>query len=49
MKCRDCRYMEWFPGDTYMCLNPDSMNYMVETGLCCEDDCPDGEEDDDEW
>lgn len=27
----------------YMCTNEKSMNYGEYTGICCEDDCDDGE------
>lgn len=43
MKCRECKYMEDFGEGFYRCTNHDSENYMTETGLCCEDDCDDGE------
>ena len=43
MKCYECIYMENFGEGFYRCTNHDSMNYMMETGICCEDDCDDGE------
>ena len=45
MKCRDCRFMQDVGAGLYVCSNENSMNYMEYTGLCCEDDCEDGEED----
>ena len=27
----------------YRCTNHDSVMYMTYTGICCEDECPDGE------
>ena len=43
MKCRDCIYMEDFGDGLHRCTNHDSTNYMTYTGVCCEDDCADGE------
>lgn len=42
MKCRECKYMDEFEDGLYRCTNHDSINYMIYTGLCCEDDCEDG-------
>lgn len=45
MKCRDCKYLEPIGTNSlYVCKNKDSQNYGSYTGLCCEDDCEDGEE-----
>lgn len=30
-------------GDLYICVNGKSENFGNYTGLCCEDDCEDGE------
>lgn len=47
MKCRDCKWMysneSMSPGE-YICVNGKSANFGDFTGLCCEDDCEDGEE-----
>lgn len=43
MKCRECKYMDEFEDGLYRCTNHDSINYMIYTGICCEDDCEDGE------
>ncbi|MGN0415987.1 MAG: hypothetical protein ACI4FX_10935 [Agathobacter sp.] len=45
MKCIDCMYIEEV-GDSglYICTNKNSQNYGEYTGLCCEDECDDGEE-----
>ena len=43
MKCRECKFMDYFGGGLYRCTNHDSQNYMCYTGLCCEDECEDGE------
>ena len=43
MKCYECIYMENFGEGFYRCTNHDSTNYMTETGICCEDECDDGE------
>ena len=44
MKCWDCKYMESCgEGDLYVCANPQSANYGEFTGICCEDECEDGE------
>lgn len=42
MKCRECVFMDDFGEGYYRCTNHDSVNYMTETGLCCEDECDDG-------
>lgn len=45
MVCRDCAYMkevEDAPG-LYRCGNTKSDRWNEWTGLCCEDECPDGE------
>lgn len=45
MKCRDCKYLEDYgENGLYICNNSNSDNYKEFTGLCCEDDCEDGEE-----
>lgn len=48
MKCRDCKWM--YTNETmdglYVCVNGKSDNFMQFTGICCEDECEDGEE---EW
>lgn len=45
MKCRDCKYMdEVGESGLYICTNEESQNFMEYTGICCEDDCEDGEE-----
>lgn len=44
MKCRECMWMiEVFGTDLYVCANPKSDNFGNYTGVCCEDDCKDGE------
>lgn len=47
IKCRDCKYC--YTNDSmdglYICVNGHSENFGEYTGLCCEDDCEDGEED----
>lgn len=43
MKCRECVFMGDFGGGLYRCTNHDSDNYMTYTGVCCEDECEDGE------
>jgi len=43
MVCRECKYMHCVESNLYQCGNPESQMYMEYTGLCCEDDCPDGE------
>ena len=47
MKCRDCNwcYTNETMGELYICVNGKSENFGAYTGLCCEDDCPDGEGD----
>lgn len=49
MKCRDCKYMytNETMGSLYVCVNMRADNFLEYTGLCCEDDCEYGEEDDD--
>ncbi len=46
MKCRDCKWM--YTNETMnglsICVNLNSKNFGEFTGLCCEDECPDGEE-----
>lgn len=56
MKCRDCKWMysNETMGDLYICVNGKSENLGNFTGICCEDDCDDGEswggdDDDDDW
>ena len=45
MVCRKCVYMESIGSNAlYICTNENSENYMEYTGLCCEDECDDGEE-----
>ena len=46
MKCRNCKYMEPAPegNGLYVCANEQSDNFGAYTGLCCEDDREDGEE-----
>ena len=45
MVCRNCVYMESVGSNgLYICTNENSENYMEYTGLCCEDECDDGEE-----
>ncbi len=48
MKCRDCKYM--YTNDTmdgmYICVNGNSGNLGNFTGICSEDECDEGEEDD---
>lgn len=47
MKCRDCKWCytnETMGNDLYICVNGHSENFGEYTGLCCEDDCEDGEE-----
>lgn len=47
MKCMDCKYMTLVNTDgLYICTNENSQNFMEYTGLCCEDECEDGEKDD---
>lgn len=45
MICRECKFMQEV-GDSglYICSNKDSDNFGEYTGLCCEDECEDGEE-----
>jgi hypothetical protein len=43
MKCRECAYMSEFEDGLYRCTNHDSTNYMMYTGICCEDECEDGD------
>lgn len=43
MKCRECTFMSDFGDGLYRCTNHDSIHYMEYTGVCCEDECPDGE------
>ena len=47
MKCRDCKwyYGNEIMGSLYICVNGESENFAEFTGLCCEDDCEDGEMD----
>ena len=44
MKCRDCIFMEYVGDGLYICTNEDSQNFMEYTGICCEDECEDGQE-----
>ena len=46
MKCRNCKWMysNETMGDLYICVNGNSENFGEYTGLCCEDECEDGEE-----
>lgn len=45
MKCRDCKYMEPVGSSgLYICTNENSENFMKYKGICCEDECGDGEE-----
>ena len=45
MKCRDCKWM--YSNETmdglYICVNGNSESFGAYTGICCEDDCEDGE------
>ena len=43
MKCRECVFMEDFEEGFYRCTNHDSVNYFTPIGICCEDECDDGE------
>jgi len=47
IKCRDCKYC--YTNDSmdglYICVNANSQSFGEYTGLCCEEDCEDGEED----
>lgn len=48
MKCRDCKWCytnETMDFGLYICVNGHSENFGEYTGLGCEDDCEDGEED----
>ena len=46
MKCRDCHwcYNNETMGELYICVNFNSENFGNYTGICCEDECDDGEE-----
>lgn len=45
MKCRDCVWIGPVNDrGLYMCMNKESQNFGAYTGLCCEDECEDGEE-----
>ena len=47
MKCRECKWLytnESMDG-LYICVNGKSDNFGEYTGICCEDDCNDGEKD----
>lgn len=45
MKCIDCGFMEEVGNSgLYICTNQNSPNFGEYTGLCCEDECKDGEE-----
>lgn len=45
MVCRECKYMEMVDDNgLFVCKNEKSGNFMEYTGVCCEDDCEDGEE-----
>lgn len=45
MKCRDCKwcYSNGTMDDLYICVNGDSEHFGEFTGLCCENECEDGE------
>ena len=45
MKCRECKWMysNETMDDLYICVNGNSENFGEYTGICCEDDCEDGE------
>lgn len=45
MKCRYCKwcYTNETMDTLYICVNGNSGNFGTYTGLCCEDDCEDGE------
>ena len=43
MKCRECIYMGDFSETLYQCTNPHSDHFLEFTGICCEDECNDGE------
>lgn len=43
MKCRECTFMSELEDGVYRCTNNDSTNYMIYTGICCEDECEDGD------
>ena len=45
MKCRDCKwcYNNETMGELYICVNGTSGNFGEYTGLCCEDECKEGE------
>lgn len=46
MICRNCKYMEQIKNSgLYICANENSANFGQYTGICCEDECQDGEED----
>lgn len=49
MRCIDCKHMEYVGNDLYVCTNENSENWGEYTGICCEDDCEDGEEELYEW
>lgn len=45
MICRNCKYMELITNSSlYICANKNSTNFGQYTGICCEDECQDGEE-----
>lgn len=45
MKCIECRYMEPVgKNGLCICKNENSENFGEYTGICCEDECEDGEE-----
>ncbi|MCM1326944.1 MAG: hypothetical protein NC094_09005 [Bacteroidales bacterium] len=45
MICINCKYMKEVGNELYICANENSENFMEYTGICCEDECEDGEED----
>ena len=44
MICRECKYMHLLEEGVYICTNPHCDNFGGEVGLCCEDECEEGEE-----
>ena len=49
MKCINCKYMEEAHDSLYWCTNDESEHFHDYTGLCCEDECEDGEPEFDYW
>lgn len=43
MICAECKFMHLLEDGLYICINERSDNFGGYVGVCCEDECEDGE------